>query len=139
MGSCSQSCRSSLPVRSAPQGLAEYLFDLRRLHLRQLRELFRPRASGEFPLVLLQEAPQQTQLGVWHIELRLHLIDKPVVRLQILHFRSQIVFNSFRDAAVKKFGMPSDIEIPVVIRRFVQHVDIAVGSRSPIDQIQQPS
>ena len=107
------------------------------LFICQRRELLLSCPPGKLAAMLFQEAVQQIDHAVGHVDSSQDSSREMIVRLQICDLVWQIPFNGLFHAFIQELGMNRGVEVAIVVCRFVQDFDVAIRRRLPVDELQQ--
>lgn len=87
--------------------------------------------------VLAQEAKQQVDGAVWHVDDLRHATPEGVVSLQISGFCRQIDIDRPCHAFIEEFGVRRGVEKGIEIGRLIEDPNIPFVCRLPFDEGQQ--
>src|SRR5262249_33810619 len=101
------------------------------------RELVLPAAIGQSPGTGMKEAVQERNRALRHVRDLLYPPGEAIVRLEIGYLSGQVALYRLLDTPVEELGVRGRVEEAIVTRGLVQHLDVPVLGRPPIDKRQQ--
>src|SRR5207249_4989686 len=94
----------------------------------------RPGPAGPMAFILADEHHEILRNPVRHLDGVHNAADGFVVAAQVVDFARQILFDGAADALIQELGLLRAVEVAVQIGGRVQHLDVALRRRPPLDE-----